>query len=180
MPTVNMVPAPLNFVNPTQINFEVPLETAVGPATAIVTSNGVPSAAFTIQVAPAAPGIFLYETTRAIAQNLPSYSLNGPNDPASPGDYLVVYLTGQGPVSGPALKDGVIVPSPPPVFTATLPYSATIGGKDATVAFLGLASGFVGLAQADIQVPEGLKTGDYPLVITVNGVMSNVATVSVK
>ena len=97
--TVNMVPAPLDFVNPTQINFEVPLETADGPATAIVTSNGVPSAAFDFQVAPAAPGIFLYDTTRAIAQNLPSYSLNGPTNAASPGDYLVVYLTGQGPVA---------------------------------------------------------------------------------
>ena len=48
------------------------------------------------------------------------------------------------------------------------------------MAFLGLASGFVGLAQADVQVPEGLKAGDYPLVITVNGVKSNTATVSVK
>ncbi len=178
--TVNMVPAPLDFVNPTQINFEVPLETADGPATAIVTSNGVPSAAFTFQVAPAAPGIFLYDTTRAIAQNLPSYSLNGPTNPASPGDYLVVYLTGQGPVSGPALKDGIEVPAPPPLYTAKLPHSATVDGKDANVAFLGLASGFVGLAQADVQVPAGLKTGDYPLVITVNGVKSNTATVSVK
>jgi len=177
--TVNGVSAPLNFVNPTQINFEVPLETAPGPAMAIVTSNSGPSAAFTFQVEPAAPGIFLYDTTRAIAQNYSDNSLNGPSSPASPGDYLIVYLTGQGPVSGPALTDGVLTPAPPPFFTATLPNSATIGGKDATIAFLGLSPGFVGLAQADIQVPQ-LEAGDYPLVINVNGVKSNPATVSVK
>jgi uncharacterized protein (TIGR03437 family) len=54
----------------------------------------------------------------------------------------MVYLTGQGPVSGPALTDGVPRPAPPPFFTATLPNSATIGGKEATIAFLGLSPGF--------------------------------------
>jgi uncharacterized protein (TIGR03437 family) len=146
---------------------------------AIVTSNTVPSAAFTFQVVAAAPGILLYDTTRAVAQNHSDNSLNGPHSPAAPGDYLIVYMTGQGPVSGPALTDGVPTPAPPPFFTATLPNSATIGGTDASIAFLGLSPGWIGLAQADIQVPQ-LKAGDYPLVITVNGVQSNAATVSVK
>jgi uncharacterized protein (TIGR03437 family) len=178
--TVNNVPAPLIFVNPSQINFQVPVETAAGPAMAIVTFNNFPSAAFTFEVAAAAPGIFLYDTTRAIAQNHADNSLNGPNSPAAPGDYLVVYLTGQGPVSGPALTDGVPLPAPPPLFTATLPNSATIGGKPATMTFLGLTPGFIGLAQADIQVPQLAPAGDYPLVITINGVKSNAPTVSVK
>jgi uncharacterized protein (TIGR03437 family) len=178
--TVNNVPAPLIFVNPSQINFQVPVETAAGPAMAIVTFNSFPSAAFTFQVAAAAPGIFLYDTTRAIAQNYADNSLNGPNSPAAPGDFLVVYLTGQGPVSGPALTDGVPLPAPPPLFSATLPSSATIGGKDATMTFLGLTPGFIGLAQADIQVPQLAPAGDYPLVITINGVKSNAPVVSVK
>ncbi len=178
--TVNNVPAPLIFVNPSQINFQVPVETAAGPAMAVVTSNSLPSAAFTFEVAAAAPGIFLYDTTRAIAQNHADNSLNGPNSPAAPGDFLVVYLTGQGPVSGPALTDGVPLPAPPPLFTATLPNSATIGGKPATMTFLGLTPGFIGLAQADIQVPQLAPAGDYPLVITINGVKSNAPVVSVK
>jgi uncharacterized protein (TIGR03437 family) len=59
-----------------------------------------------------------------------------------------------------------------------LPFSATIGGVNAPVQFLGLTPTLVDLAQANIQVPA-LPTGDYPLVITVGGVSSVPATVSV-
>jgi uncharacterized protein (TIGR03437 family) len=55
---------------------------------------------------------------------------------------------------------------------AALPHSATIGGAEVQVLFLGLTPGFVGLAQANLVVPE-LPPGDYRLVIVVNGVASN-------
>jgi uncharacterized protein (TIGR03437 family) len=57
--------------------------------------------------------------------------------------------------------------------------TATIGTQPATVVFSGLAPGFVGLGQANIQVPA-LATNDYPLVLTVNGVASNSGIVAVK
>ena len=65
-----------------------------------------------------------------------------------------------------------------PLSRATWPFSATIGGQDATVFFLGLAPGPVGLAQANITIPS-LPSGSYPLVITVNGVASNGPLVTV-
>ena len=57
---------------------------------------------------------------------------------------------------------------------------ATIGGQNATVLFLGLTPGAVGLAQANVQIPAQLTTGDYPLVLTVNGQTSRSALVAVK
>ena len=45
--------------------------------------------------------------------------------------------------------------------------------------FLGLAPGFVGLAQANILLPN-LPAGDYPLVIVVGGAMSTSAVISIQ
>ena len=168
---VNGRAAPLVFINPTQINFQMPFETPPGPVKVIAETNGVPSASFTFQVQPVEPGLF-------VALNNADGSPNGPAHPASPGDFLVVYMTGQGPVSHPVL-DGIPTPNPPPLFTATKPYTAKIGQTNADVTFLGLSPGFAGLAQADVQVPQ-LAEGSYPLVITVGGVASNTLTVSVK
>jgi len=168
---INQRPAPIVFINPTQINFEIPLETPAGAATAIVETNGVPSAVFSFQVQSVNPGLFA-------ALNNADGSANGTAHPASPGDFLVVYMTGQGPVSQPEM-DGVPTPAPPPLFNALKPYSATIGTAKANVTFLGLSPGFVGLAQADVQIPK-LAAGTYPLTITVGGVTSNSLSISVK
>jgi uncharacterized protein (TIGR03437 family) len=64
---------------------------------------------------------------------------------------------------------------------STLPSSASIGGKDAPLLFLGLAPGFIGLAQANIQIPADAQTGDNAVVvITIGGQSSNTATISVR
>jgi adhesin/invasin len=168
---VNGRPAPIVFLNTTQINFEMPLETPAGVAKVVVETNGVPSASLEFQVQPVEPGLF-------VALNNKDGSANGAAHPASPGDFLVVYMTGQGPLSQPVF-DGVPAPNPPPLLNATKPFSATIGPANANVTFLGLSPGFVGLAQADVQVPK-LALGTYPLVITVGGVESNSISVTVK
>jgi len=43
-----------------------------------------------------------------------------------------------------------------------------------------LTPGFVGLAQANLTIPAGLKAGTYPLVITVDGTSSNAAMITVQ
>ena len=57
--------------------------------------------------------------------------------------------------------------------------SATIGSLPAIVTFSGLAPGFVGLGQANVQVPD-LAPGDYPLVLTIGGIPSNAGIISVR
>jgi uncharacterized protein (TIGR03437 family) len=99
-----------------------------------------------------------------------------PQSPAPAGSLIVAYLTGIGPLSA-TPADGTAAPLSP-LSQAILPFSATIGGVDAPVQFLGLTPTLVGLAQANIQVPA-LPTGDYPLIVTVGGVSSAPATVSV-
>ena len=102
---VNGVLAPLYFVSPLQINFQVPWATpTTGTVNVAVVVNGGSSNTAAVAVGTAAPGLFYDPASgAAIVQNTPDYSLNGPSNPAPAGSTIVAYLTGSGPVS-PAVK----------------------------------------------------------------------------
>ena len=78
-------------------------------------------------------------------------------------------MDGQGLVDH-SISDGAVAPSAPlihPVLTVT----ATIGGLNATVQFAGLAPGFVGLFQVNLEVPD-IVPGDQGVIVNV-GTYSN-------
>lgn len=167
--TINGLAAPLLYVSPTQINAQVPYGVAPGPAGVVVRVSGVSSPAGSINVQAAAPGIFGIvnnaDPTAALDSALPA-----------PGAMLSVYLTGVGKVnsnigSGAAPAAGTLV-------TAALNVTATIGGVPAVVQFAGLAPGFPGVDQVNLEVPQ-IPPGTYPVVITVDGVSSNAVSLTV-
>ena len=170
--------APLLYVSPGQINFQVPNELQSGSNNLVVTSASGSSSAFSVTVLAQAPAIFQYGMNRAVAQNNDAtHSLNSSAKPAASGSVITVYLTGQGAVDN-AVKDGNATPVSP-LSKATATATASIGPQNAPVKFLGLTPHFAGLAQANIQVPT-LPNGDYPLVITVGGTVSTSAVISVS
>ena len=174
----NTIPVPLVYASATQINFQVPSALTAGTASFYVTLGGGNSLPFTVNVVSAGPSIFQDSSNHAVAQNASAgYVTNSDTQRAASGAVVVVYLTGQGPLDH-SVPDGTAAPSAP-LSNATGTASATIGGLNAPVQFLGLTPGFAGLAQANIQVPN-LATGDYPLVITVGGFVSSSATLSVS
>jgi uncharacterized protein (TIGR03437 family) len=176
---VNGINIPLYFVSAQQINAQLPFETAAGDAIISVTNSSGASDPVTFRVAPAAVGVFEYSgSNRAIAMNQDG-SFNSSANPESRGRVVVLYLTGQGPVS-PAVPTSQTSPADV-LSVATLPKSATIGGVDATIQFLGLAPGFIGLAQANVSIPAGSATGDaVPLIVNVGGQPSNSVVISVR
>ncbi len=176
---VNGTPAPLFFISPGQINFQVPWSTTAsssGTAAVTVVVNGGPSNPVQVPLQTAAPGLYVTDTS-AIVQNQ-DYSLNDAAHPAAPGSTIIAYLTGSGPVT-PAATDGTPTPNSP-LTTINLARSAKIGTADATVSFAGLAPGFVGLVQFNIVVPDGLASGAYPLTVTIDGQTSNPGNIVVK
>jgi uncharacterized protein (TIGR03437 family) len=174
--TVNSVIAPILYVSPTLINFQVPWQTQPGTATVQMTVNGVVAAPVTVTVGNAAPGIFSLGGGIAAIENANS-SINTPGNPAKEGSQIAVYLTGSGPVSQ-AVPNAVLSPSSP-LAVLTGSYSATIGGLAAQVAFAGLTPDTVGLTQFNIIVPPGLTAGTYPLTITIDGETSNTVNVAI-
>jgi uncharacterized protein (TIGR03437 family) len=172
---VNGVAAPVLYENSGQVNFQMPWETQAGPATVVVSTNGLASAAVNITVQAAAPGIFV-QGTHAAALNS-DYSLNSSSSPTKAGGTILAYLTGAGAVSNQP-PDGVGAGFDP-LSSVTSTVSATIGGQSAVVSFAGLAPGFVGLWQVNVVVPSGVTQGDLPLIVSVDGQNSNSANVSV-
>jgi uncharacterized protein (TIGR03437 family) len=176
---VNQSPVPLLYASKNQINFQVPSNLVSGTASLYVTRDGGNSLLFEFTVTSSAPGIFQDSKNHAIAQNASAgYTLNSSSAPAAVGSVVVVYLNGPGAVDHP-VPDGTATPSSPLARAKATP-AATIGGVNAPVQFLGLTPGFTGLAQANIQVPATLATGDYPLVITAGSYRSASALLSVS
>lgn len=162
---VNGIDAPLLFVSPKQINFQVPFETAEGAAAVISILGEQQSPGEAADVAEFAPGLFVNPATgEPIVQRHPDGALITAQNPAKPGDILILYVTGIGGLDNPPTTGAPAVDSP--LSSATGTPTVTIGGVEAAVSFAGLAPGFVGLGQINIELPAGLPQGSpLPLVI---------------
>lgn len=172
---VNGRAAPILYVTPNQVNFQVPWQTGVGSAT-ITIQNGLSSNTVNVAVLTAAPGLFVLNSGQAVVQNA-DHTLNSPGNPAKAGSTVTAYLTGSGPVD-PPVADGMAPPDNTLV-QVTSSHSAAIGSAPANVSFAGLAPTFVGLLQMNIEIPSGLAAGDYPLTVSINGESSNSGTISI-
>jgi uncharacterized protein (TIGR03437 family) len=175
--TIGGKEAPLVFVSPTQINAQVPYELTEGTtALVVVKVNGISSPQRTVQIVKAAPGIFQFGEKRAVVQNADA-TVNTADNPAEAGSYVVAYLTGCGPVDNAVATGGTAAAEPLSRPRAVV--TATVGGTGAEVAFGGLTPGFIGLMQVNLKVPA-LPAGTHPLLITIDGVQSNAAVITVK
>jgi uncharacterized protein (TIGR03437 family) len=57
----------------------------------------------------------------------------------------------------------------------------TVGGVNASVSFSGLAPGYVGLYQVNVQVPANAPSGDaVPVILNIGGVTANTVTIAVQ
>jgi len=167
--------APLYYTSPTQINFQIPFETSPGTANVVVTANGFAVASSTFPIVSAAPAIVIDASGHAAALNSDG-SVNRSANPAKPGTYVLVYLTGIGALSPPVATGNAAGLST--LSTAAAPYSAVVDGQPVQISFLGLAPGLVGAAQANILIPS-LSAGDHMIQITVGSAISPGAFISV-
>jgi len=175
--TVGGKPVPLVFVSGGQINAQAPYELTEGDnVPVVVTVNGVSSTVGAVSVVAAAPGIFQFGNKRAVVQN-DDYTVNNTGNGAKAGSYVVAYLTGVGRLDQPVATGGP-APSDPLARPRGL-VTATIDNQPVEIAFAGMTPGFVGLTQVNLKVPNMLP-GDYALVVMVDGLKSNAATITVK
>jgi uncharacterized protein (TIGR03437 family) len=170
------IAAPLEYVSPKQINAQVPFTVAPGTVPITLLSNGVSSGPISVTIQAASPGIFTDSGNHAMALNQDS-TPNQAANPAAVGSYISVYLTGQGMVDAPVSAG---MPAPSNSISHTLASTtATIDGTIAPVSFSGLAPGYAGLTQVNLQVPN-LQAGNHLLVVTIGGWQSNAALITTK
>lgn len=144
------VDAPLYYVAPGQVNFEVPVETPVGIAEVVVERAGRRSAPWLVKVDEQSPGIFSGGGGPLVLHSA-DYRLVTEQNPARPGEYLVVYLTGLG-LTSPAAVTGEPNPPGPAQSTAGRLGEVVVDSRLALTTYAGLAPGFVGLYQVNFQV----------------------------
>jgi uncharacterized protein (TIGR03437 family) len=167
--TVNGVSAPLYSISPNLLNVQIPYEIGTGTAVLGVNNNGRVSS-YTFQVAASAPGIFTAEDGSLV-----------PSAAGARGQPLTLYITGDG-EQLPPLANGAAPVSGTPVARlpkARLPVSLTVGGVAATIQFSGIPTGSVGVTQIDFTIPQTAPLGSQAVVVTVGGVASPPANLTV-
>ncbi len=177
--------APLFFVSPTQVNYQIPPETPIGGALVTVTAEDGTVSIGTIQVVDVAPDIFSADSTGqgAAIGNAVRVKANGaqseepivrfannkwepiPLDlgPDTEQLFLIIFGTGIR-----FRKD------PPQV-------SATIGGVTARVDYAKNQCCFVGLDQVNLLIPRALiGRGEVDVVLTVDGQSTTPLKIAIK
>ena len=173
---VGGIAAPILYASPTQINTQVPFQVPAGSSTVNVTVNGAVVGSTSVTVSAIAPGLFLLQQGAAAVVNQ-NGSVNSQSSPAAAGSTVAAFLTGLGAVN-PSVATGAAAPaSPLSVVSATV--TATIGNVAAPVQFAGLAPGFAGLYQVNIQVPQ-MAAGQYMLQVSAGGALSNSASIYIQ
>lgn len=177
---VNETPAPLFFVSPSQINFQMLSGITDPTIQVVVISAGVRSLPIDVPMVTEEPGLFTISANgsgQAAVLNADN-SINGSGNPAATGSVLQIFATGLGKVE-PPVPPGQAAPADPLSLTVSKPV-VRIGGVVAELGFSGLAPGFVGLCQINARIPQGLASGQQNLQVEVNGRQSNVATVAIR
>jgi uncharacterized protein (TIGR03437 family) len=175
-------PAPLFFVSPLQVNFQIPSGVAVGSASITIASGDGTASAGTVTIAVVAPGLFLANNqTGLIAANVITVGAGGAQTlgstsqvvngavvplpvnlgPPAQQVFLVLYATG---VAGRSSLANV---------------SVSIGGLSLPAAYAG-PQGDAGLDQVNVQIPASLAgTGSTTISLIVDGKVSNTAHLTI-
>ena len=179
--------APLFFASAEQINFQIPPGLALGPAVVSVVTNGRIGAPYATEITRINPGLFTADASgtglaaavalRVKANGEQVYEPVGrfdattnrfialPIDVSNPGEQVFLLLFGTGFRNRSTLSN----------------VTAKIGEVDAEVMFAGTQSGFVGLDQCNLRLPNSLAgRGDVNVSIIVDGQPGNRVQLRIK
>jgi uncharacterized protein (TIGR03437 family) len=180
---VNGLPAPLFYVSPTQINFQIPSDVHFETAeVVIVTQEGAVSSGV-IKVATTAPGIFTVTANGAGAPaavasadgvnfNIAVANPDGTPRPLDAGVYVSLFGTGLRFAPNADLNDQNGVGES---------VGITLGGINVAPLFAGAQGSFDGLDQINFRIPESLAgRGVVDLVVSVAGRTANTVKLQIK
>lgn len=182
---VNGTLAPLFFVSPEQLNFQMPRTIPATTSSAIfgtvqssavtveVFRNGQLIRAGAVQIAPALVGQFTQSqngsgaSTALDAINFTGTPFNPKQANGEP-NFIALFVTGLG-------ADGTDIDG-----NLNANVQVTLNGNPVTVQYAGRAPGFVGLNQINFQLPANIAAGTYNVVVSRNGFPSNTTTIAIR
>src|SRR5262245_16570844 len=178
--------APLFFVSPSQVNYQIPLGTAAGAATVTITSGDGTVSSGVALIKAVAPSLFTANANgqgvaaalalRVKADGTQSYEpiaqfdaaqnrvVTRPLDLGPEGEQVFLILFGTGIRHRSSLSSVI----------------ATMGGAYANVSFAGAQGDFTGLDQINVLVPRNLAgRGEIDVLLTVEAQMANAVRVNI-
>jgi uncharacterized protein (TIGR03437 family) len=178
---VNGVAAPLFYVSPGQINFEISNSLTTGGSAAIQAirpSTGQIYASTELQLASADPALFTFNGTgggQVAASNFVDFSNNSSSNAVVRGQTIILYGTGLGPVAGPppdgqAATGAVAGLATPQILLGA---TATAFVDPSNITYSGLSPSLVGVWQINLTIPMDAPTGgSVPIRIFLNSIPS--------
>jgi uncharacterized protein (TIGR03437 family) len=176
--------APLFFVSPNQVNYQIPPETASGSAAVTIVSGDGRVSAGAIQVVPIAPGLFAANANgqgvaaavalRVKADGSRSFEPVARFDAAQ--NRFVAVPIDLGPDLGNATDQVFLLLFGTGIRfrSALTAVSVKIGGADAAVSFAGAQGDFTGLDQVNALLPRSLVgRGEVEITLMVDGMPAN-------
>jgi uncharacterized protein (TIGR03437 family) len=160
MVTFDGRPAPILYSSALQVNVQAPYSLTPGTTTQIqVVASGGTSRSVPMDVLSSVTGLFTTGTNgrgQVLAINQDG-TTNSVSNGAAAGSFVSLFGAGLGAVT-PPVNAGVAAPGTP-LSTVNGGVSVVVGGLTAPVLFAGLAPGYIGLYQINIQVPPTLQPG---------------------
>jgi uncharacterized protein (TIGR03437 family) len=173
--------APLFYVSPSQINFEIPTGTVTGTATVTIQNQNGTIQSTTIQIGGVSPGIFeLNGSGLAAAWVLPVIS--GTQQPLQPVYQVVAGGVVPLPISlGPSSEEVYLEIYGTGIRGATS-VAVTVGGLSVPVVYAGAAPGYAGEDQVNIgPLPQALAgAGSVNILLSADGQTANKVNVTIQ
>jgi len=178
--TINGTPAPLYFVSPGQISLQVPYGLKGNSVTVRVSNSRGASNEVQAPLAATSPGVFLCGDFRGCVSHADG-SLVSPQNPARPGETVMIWLTGLGELS-PTVPTGAAHPAAPLAWAAEMPISVLFGGEPSPrVQFAGGAPGFAGLNQINATIAVSAPVGaSVPLAILTGNAYTDLVDIPIS
>jgi uncharacterized protein (TIGR03437 family) len=151
-------PAGLFFVSPGQINFLLPYAITTPTASVYVLRQGSGGPTVTIPLAGTSPGFFEWNGNLALAVHANGALITAAS-PASGGEVIILFAAGLGRTS-PDIISGEVVSRATPILNLAQ-FRILLNGAAlpaANVLYAGLAPGFSGLYQINLQLPAVLPS----------------------
>ena len=170
----------LIYVSPHQINFQIPPGVAPGPATISVSGTGIPTVTAQIEIASAAPALFM-ANAGAVAT----------------GYLLTVNVSGETRQPFSTTRNGLVVPAPVSINSGAVQLYLVLFGTGirgaATSCFIDSGIPYaqvsfagpklldtVGVDQVNVLLPEPLSSGTYPVAFNCGGGVTNTVYFTVQ
>jgi len=175
--TVDGQRAFLSYISPEQINALLPNSVSLGTVPLQIVNNLIPGPVIGVTITPLSPSFFTWPGNYASATHADlspaakARVFEGfPTLPARPGELIILWGNGFGPVS-PPVPSGFLTPADVP-HTINTPLLVKIGGAAAEFVGGKLSPGEAGVYQIAVRVPASAPNGDWPVVVEMGGVSS--------